>query len=212
MSAATINVEHAQRQFVEILPDLENIAHAAFWNLNPADREEAVAETTAMAWQNFFHCCHEDKSPGASSIAYYAVKNVRSGRRFAGSSSTDVMSRKTQQMGRCRVTHTGASADENTDGPTVPLIDHRTWMRPFHRARVELDYPEFLDRPEVTDREERVFEMLADGRLGKEIAEGLQVSQPRVTQIKKSLAGKMMEFFGRGIYPDYHAIKNLKKS
>ena len=199
------NVQQAQRQFAEVMPHVQHIAKYAFRYMDPDAREEAVAEAVAQAWQNHLHCTLKGKSPGAPSIAHYAVKNVRCGRKLAGTSSTDVHSEKAQMMGRASVSHTGRQPDEPGDGPTAPLIDHRTWMRPYHRARVELDYPNFLDQAEVTDQEETVFSMLAEGRMGKEIAKELKVSCPRVSQIKKSLAGKMMQFFGRGIYPDYYA-------
>ena len=206
MQTRAQNVQQAQKQFREIMPHIERIAGYAFRHRNPDARKEAVAEAVAQAWQNHLHCTLSGKNPGAPSIAYYAVKNVRSGRKLAGTSSTDVHSEKTQMMGRASVCHTGKHDKPIGDGPTTPLIDHRTWMRPFHRARVEMDYPDFLDQGEVTAQEETVFSMLAEGRMGKEIAEELDVSQPRVSQIKKTLANKLVKFFGREIYPDYHAL------
>ena len=199
-------VQQAQQQFREIMPHVERIAGHAFRHMDPESREDAVAEAVAQAWQNHLQCTLNGKSPGAPSIAYYAVQNVRSGRKLAGTSCTDVTSEKTQMMGRSAVSHTGNKAESIGDGPTTPLIDHRTWMRPFHRTRVEMDYPDFLDQQEVTDQEETIFSMLAEGRMGKEIAAELEVSQPRVSQIKKSLSRKLMQFFGREIYPDYHAV------
>jgi hypothetical protein len=200
------NVQQAQRQFAEIMPHVQRIAKYAFRYMDADAREDAVAEAVALAWQNHLHCSLAGKSPGAPSIAHYAVKNVRCGRRFAGTSSTDVHSEKTQMMGRATVSHTGNPPDSIGDGPTTPLIDHRTWMRPFHRTRVEMDYPDFLEQEEVTDQERTVFAMLAEGRMGKEIAAELDVSQPRVCQIKKSLSRKLVRFFGREIYPDYHVL------
>lgn len=200
------NVQQAQRQFAEIMPHVQRIAKYAFRYMDSDAREDAVAEAVAQAWQNHLHCTLSGKSPGAPSIAYYAVKNVKAGRRLAGTSSTDVHSAKCQMMGRATVAHTGSHAAEFGDGPTAPLIDHSTWMRPFHRTRVEMDYPDFLEQEEVTDQEQVVFSMLAEGRMGKEIAAELDVSQPRVSQIKKSLSRKLIEFFGPQIYPDYHVL------
>ena len=90
--AQDVEVEHAQQTFLEMMPDIEKIAGCAFRELDPDAREEALAETVAQCWQNHLHCCQEGKDPGASSMTYYAVRSVRSGRRFAGSSSTDVRS------------------------------------------------------------------------------------------------------------------------
>lgn len=74
-------------------------------------------------------------------------------------------------------------------------------MRPFHRARVELDYPAFLDQAEVTDQEKEVFRMLAEGWLGKEIAEALEVSCPRISQIKKGPGPEHDAVFRAGDLP-----------
>ena len=95
--AQDVHVEQAQQTFLEMMPDIEKIAGCAFRELNPDARDEALAETVAQCWQNHLHCSQEGKDPGASSMAYYAVRSVRSGRRFAGSNSAEVMGRALQQ-------------------------------------------------------------------------------------------------------------------
>ena len=71
--AQDANVEQAQKTFLEMMPDIEKIAACAFRELDPDAREEALAETFAQCWQNHLHCCQEEKDPGPSSMAYYAV-------------------------------------------------------------------------------------------------------------------------------------------
>lgn len=201
-----VDLRQAQEHFLEILPHTQRIAGSAFSHLDPESREEALAEATAMAWQNHLHCQQAGKSPRAGSIAHYAVQKVKAGRRVAGTSSTDVLSPRTQQLGRSRLLRTGRRAEDDGRGPTVPLIGRRTWMRPARRARVELDYPEFLFRPEVTAQERKVFKLLAKGYSGVEIAGKLGGSPPRVFQVKSSLGEKLVGFFGRGIEPGYRTL------
>ncbi len=78
--ACDVNVEQVQQTFLEIMPDIAKIAGHAFRHLGRVDREEAVAEALALCWQNHLHCVAEKKQVKPSSMAYYAVQSVRSGR------------------------------------------------------------------------------------------------------------------------------------
>ena len=118
--AAPTQKTQAQQQYVEIIPDIERIAGLAFDRLNPADREEAVAENRAMVWKNHLHCDTVGKNPGASSMGSYATKNVKSRRRFAGPSSVDAFCPQTQLQGRASVTYTGSAPAELGDGLLPP--------------------------------------------------------------------------------------------
>ena len=204
-----VNVEQAQRQFVEMLPDIECIAGRAFSDLNLDAREEAVAEATALAWQNHMHCVAKEKGIRAPSLAHYAIQGVRSGRRFAGSSSTDVLSPRTQIIGRARVQSLneaplGGATEADESGwwnCSEGLIDRRLWECPPERVRIKLDYSGFLRQPEVTPQEREVFRLLTLGCGTGEIAQRLEVSAPRVCQVKLSIARKLVGFFGVGIEP-----------
>jgi hypothetical protein len=88
LDMTTAEIEQAQDDFVGMMPDIESIAGYAFSDRDPEAREEAVAEAVAQCWQNHLHCVAEEKGPGAGSMAYYGVQNVKSGRSFAGSSAT----------------------------------------------------------------------------------------------------------------------------
>ena len=208
-TAQDADVQTAQETFLDIMPDIEKIAACAFRQLDPDAREEAVAEAVAQCWQNHLHCHAEGKAPGASSMAYYAVQSVRSGHLFAGSSSTDVLSPRTQVMGRARVRSLDAASGETFPGDggrawwnaTDALVDRRVWERPFERVRVKLDYGKFLKLPEVTAQERETFSLLAWGYGTGEIAERLEVSSPRVCEIKGRLGDKLRGFLGRGIMP-----------
>jgi len=204
-------IEQAQDEFVGMMVDIENIAACAFSELNPEARQEAVAESVAMCWQNHLHCQQVGKDPGASSMAYYAVQGVRSGRRMAGSSSTDVLSPQTQIMGRAKVQSLDAMPvlDGSAEGGawwscTEALVDRRVWERPPERVRIKLDYGAFLRWPRVTEQERQVFNMLARGYGTGEIAEKLEVSAPRVCQIKQAIGEKLEGFYGSGVRSAHH--------
>ena len=83
-ATAMVDVEQAQQKFVEMLPEVQRIAGHVFAALDSESREEAVAETVAMCWQNHGHCVGQGKDIAAPSLAYYATLGVRSGRTLCG--------------------------------------------------------------------------------------------------------------------------------
>jgi len=81
------------------------------------------------------------------------------------------------------------------------LVDRRVWERPPERVRIKLDYGTFLGLPEVTEQERETFSLLGWGYGTGEIGERLDVSSPRVCQVKQAIGEKLVGFFGRGIVP-----------
>lgn len=210
LDMSDVQVEQAQEEFTGMLGDIQRIAGHAFGHLDPEAREDAVAEAVALCWKNHLHCVAEGKDIGARSLAHFAVQGVKSGRALSGSSATDVLSRRTQVLGRvCVLSLSESPADEGDDRSdsgwwncAQALVDKRVWERPLERTRIDLDYAKFLGLPAITGQERKVFDLLARGHRTCEIAHRLEVSAPRVCQVKNALAEKLVEFFGRGIKPD----------
>ena len=146
-ATAMADIEQAQQKFIEMLPDVQRIAGHVFAALDSESREEAVAETVAMCWQNHLHCAGQGKEIGAPSLTHYATLGMRSGRTLCGQSSTDVLSPRTQILGRARIRSLDKLHETTTDGAetwgwwncTEALIDKRVWERPPKRVRIKLD-------------------------------------------------------------------------
>ena len=85
------------------------------------------------------------------------------------------------------------------------LVDRRIWERPLERARLKLDYGQFLSLAELTEQERAVFRMLAEQYRTSEMAERLGISAPRICQVKNSAGRKLVDFFGTSIKPDRRA-------
>jgi DNA-binding NarL/FixJ family response regulator len=83
------------------------------------------------------------------------------------------------------------------------LVDKRTEQRPFERCRVKHDYGLFLCFPEVSTQERDVFERLAEGYKTWEIASELDLSAPRISQVKHAISLKLAAFFGPDIRPGW---------
>jgi len=202
----------SQREFARMLPEIKAFANFRFAFMDPDARDEAVQETTALAWMNYASARSKGKVLNASTLVHYAALNVTSGRRMAGSSSTDVMSRETQMKGRATVENFGKApvkdddqgeSGENDDGTWGrvhdAMVGRRQWERPLEHVRINMDYRAFLEQPGVNENEKSVFEHLSAGSTTSEMAQKIGVSSPRVCQLKNSLGKKLREFFGPGM-------------
>ena len=195
-----LDVPHTQAQFTQMLPEIQSRASLTFRHLDPDAKEEAVAETVAMCWKNHLQCSLRGKAVGASSLAHYAMLGVKSGRSLNGQNSRDVLAPRTQILGRVAVESLDAvptdAADDGWWDRSDTLEDRRTLEQPFERVRIKHDYGAFLSQPYVTDQEQRVFELLAEGWRTGEMAQELNVSAPRVCQIKDAIGRKLSMFMG----------------
>jgi len=187
--------------------------------LNAAAREEAVAETVALSWKGYLRCVEKRKRFTPGTLAYFAIRQVRSGVRFNGTYSTDVFSERTQILRGVRI----ASLDipPETQGyrtsrswwdRSEALTDRRNWDRPDEAVRISHDYGAFLTHDGLQDSHRRVFDMLAEGYRPSEIAALLDVSRARVTQVKRELRKALKRFFGPEIDPDYRVSRECQAS
>ena len=189
-----VPIQATQEQFVRMMPDIERIAGSVFKHVNPVDREEAIAETLALCWQNYVHCALVGKDVKASSMAFYAIKAVRSGRRLHGPNEPDPQPRPAQTLSEPPSGGICEWADALTAGPA--------WQDPLEHTRIRLDYDQFLQLPQVTQQERKVFRMLALRFRSCEMAEALSISRARVSQLKNTTGKKLVAFFGKQIWPD----------
>ncbi len=201
----------AKREFAQMLPKMTAFAHFRFSALNLEERYEAVQETIALAWLNYSNARPKGKTLNASTLIHYAALSVASGRKFAGSSSTDVLSEETQIKGRATVEHFGKPPANSDDlGKPVEydgawgkyqdaLINRRQWERPFEHVRIKLDYQAFFNRGEASEDEKSVFRMLSKGFTTSDMADQIGVSSPRICQLKNSLGRKLKNFFGQSM-------------
>jgi len=215
-TACDVDLGRVQETFVRMMPEIERRADLTFRHLDPEAREEAAAETLALCWRNLLQCATTGRTVPASSLAHYAMLQVGSGRGFCGQDSTDVLSPRTQLLGRATVrslnaTHPAGMTTAGGDGGSwwdgsEALEDRRVWERPFECVRIRHDYGAFLSSPALTGQEKRAFDLLAQSYRTSEVADALEVSPPRVCQIKHALAGKLTDFMGEDVDPNYRAL------
>ncbi len=89
-----------QRRFLELVPAIERFARFAFRHLDPAARDEAVAEATAAALVAYRRLVQlgRQQIAYATPLARYAVLHVFNGRHVGGRQNyTDALSRSAQR-------------------------------------------------------------------------------------------------------------------
>jgi len=113
--------------FLTLKPVVERHARIVFRNLFPADREEAVAEAVAAAFQSFVSLTRRGKDPFQfpSVVATRAAQRVWNGRRVgARLAGRDVFSPLAQQSRRFRV-HSLAQAAIGDREPLAVVVEPR---------------------------------------------------------------------------------------
>ena len=83
--------EQIRTQFTELMPNLTRYLHRRLAGNRPEAREEMVAEGVALAWTNYLSASRRGKELTAGNLAWSAAQNVLSGRRLAGTCSTDAL-------------------------------------------------------------------------------------------------------------------------
>jgi hypothetical protein len=198
-SSVECDLDQLHAEFLAILPRIETHALIFFRHLRcPGRRADAIQETIAISWRWFLRIKEKDKdvTEFVSTLASYAVRHVRSGRRLCGQEkSKDVLSPLAQHKHRFCVEHLAGStrcdyealyADRHgqdeldayeerlRDNTQSPVADH---------AAFRIDYPAWLSQLGQRSRE-IVADMTLDLGTG-ELALKHRVSQGRISQMRR---------------------------
>lgn len=177
--------------FLKFLPAVKTHARIQFRHLPVADREEAVAESVAGAFVNYrsaerrgtTHRLH------SSTVADFAVRGVKDGRRAGGGSETrtDAMSYKAQRLGGFELHALPRFEDRTFDCVRAP--DQEVWRDrlvydrkalPADLACLRIDLSVFLSMQ--SDRTRSLLAMLAAGYKQVEVADHLGTTCAAVCQ------------------------------
>lgn len=202
-------------QFEAMLPELQSRADAIARSIarDKDAQEEAAAEVLALGWANYRQAARRGRWLSPGQTVWFAWHGVRSGRTLAGQSSqNDVLDPRASWSGRVRVLRLPAwpggrrrqrmpfdrarMASPRRLGRSLTTQEHES---PAERARVRIDWAEFAAG--LSQRHAAILCGIVEGWQGKEIAEGLGVSQGRIVQQKGDLASKIIEHFGPDIIP-----------
>jgi hypothetical protein len=185
IAIATPTDEEIQDEFKEMLPELTSRLDCRFRGRNPDLRAENVAEAVALSWQMFQSARRRGKDVTAGNLAWYAVRQVLSGRKLAGSTNLDALS--DTPISRERIgTHVGLSEIGDGEYRFYRVFGDRRWKWPIvDVVGARLDLASLID--ECDERDRRIIEMKLAGHKQTAIATELGVSPPAVCQRLRSL-------------------------
>ncbi len=196
-----------QQGFLTILPWIKRRAKAAFHNLDVEAREDAVAEVIASTMCAYQRLDERDElwRASAAALTRFAIAQYYQGRRVGSAQrSGDVYSRRGKQDSGGRLLHLESPGDREGEWREA-LVDNRRSPIPAQVA-FRLDFPRWLAQLHPRDR--LVAERLSLNCSTREVAQELQVSPGRISQLRHELAESWYAFVSslpapfRGDAPD----------
>jgi hypothetical protein len=184
------------RQIVPLIAGA--IARGAVKTVGCEDLEELKAEGCAMAASMLERAESRGKVVAPSSIAYYALQALKSGRRsgFAGRMDALCPSAALEGAVQLRSMDEGIGSDENDPDQEFTLHDvlaAKGEDTDVAAAR-ELDWDAVT--PQLDDRRRTILQGTAEGRGTLELASELDISPPRVCQVRESLGRYIVNAWG----------------
>jgi hypothetical protein len=168
-----------QQRFTAMLPTIRKVARARFRAYR--DAEDKIAEAEALAWKGYLACLRNgNRRFTAGTLANYACRQVRDGRRVARFKSRSVHGRPAREKGARRVT-------------LRDFIDPR--QDPGTIVRFKLDVPAWLATlPKALKRTVDAILSAGPGDRDMDVAARLGVSPGRLSQRRRELLRSWDEF------------------
>lgn len=164
------------------------------------DRDELAQDCLAMAAQQLDAAEAKGQPYTPGTIAFYALQNMKTGRRSTCASRTDVLAPATQLEGRASVRSMDEPitvADDGTDGCDAPSLHDVLSSEgedPAHTAGRRIDWDHALRQ--LDSRQQDVLQATAVGVSVSEVAQKYRVSPPRVVQLKREAAATIKKTWG----------------
>jgi hypothetical protein len=184
--------------FLAVLPRIELHARVYFRFLPHDRKEEAVAETVALAWRWFVRLAERGKDAAlfGSALASYAARAVLSGRRLCGQlPARDVLSEVAQRRHGFSVQalprstrhpfaefHTSVDGQRHIDAVEEMLHDN-TVTPPPDQVVFRLDFRDW--RRTRTYRDRRILDDLMVGERTSAVARKYGLTPSRVSQLRR---------------------------
>jgi len=181
--------------FEAMLPSIRDRLNFAFSGFTPPTREEAIAESLALALDAFIKLFTQGRADIAypSVLAMYAARQFRAGRRVVGGqlSRKDVLSSDAQKHHGI-VVKPLARRDQSGAWKEILVEDRRS--TPAETAIARIDFGDWLSR--LCHRDRGVATTLAAGETGRDTAKLHGISAGRVAQIRAKLRRNWQAFQG----------------
>ena len=179
-----------------MMPAIETHARIAFRHLDPEAREEAVQDVVCNACRAVAHLAELGKLDLAypSVLAHFAVSQVKDGRKVGCPLNIrDVLSPHCQQRKNVTVERLDHFDDEENGWRQAVVVDTRTAPVPDIVA-FRCDFADWL--ASLPRRDCHIAESLALGNRTSEVAKQFDVSDGRISQLRRELAESWSVFVG----------------
>jgi hypothetical protein len=203
-------LEQLRNAFLTLLPRIELHARITFRGVKCRDqREDAIAETVALAWK--WHVCLAERGKDATrfpaAFATLAARAVRCGRRLCGHErAREVLSPVAQRRYGFRVEHLPASTRSphehlyaTPDGQALldafeeRLRDNILTPVPDQVA-FRVDFPDWLRT--LTGRERRMVRAMARNERTKDLSKQFELSPGRISQLRREFRDDWLRYHG----------------
>ena len=181
--------------FLEMLPHIERHARMAFRDRKGEARDEAVQETVCNACVVYARLAKQGRAGAAtwSSLAKYAIRQVRDGRRVGGSLNIkDVTSDHCQLRKQVKVQPLCRWDEPNQEWQEM-LVEDKT-CTPAELAASRIDFPAFLAA--LQPKKRRIAETLATGESTQRVAKLFGITPGRISQLRQELLAAWQSFHG----------------
>lgn len=178
--------------FVSMLPRIESCLAREFWGLDPDAREEAIQEGIANCFARYERLARQGRTEVASaiSLAKYAARQVRSGRKVGGKLNVrDPLSRHAQISKGMKVERLDVRCRETNDWLQPLVEDRRTSV--LDQVALRMDVPVWLSG--FARRTRRIARDLALGFSPGDVAKKYRLSPARISQIRRELYESWMK-------------------
>ena len=190
--------ESSQMLLLEIMPVLAATVPKTVYPAVGEDAGELVQDAVATAADMLENDEKAGRTSIPSSITYYTIQRMKSGRRSLCASTTDVLSAYALRQGRFTVLSMEMSVTGNDpdDAEGCCIGDMLACRRddPAVSSCRTVDWDEFLATRGRRDR--LLLRALNRGHSLKRLARRLRISQPRLTQIKHRIGRDLKLWMG----------------
>jgi hypothetical protein len=184
------------RVFRSFVPKIVRHARLAFRHLRGQDYQDAIQETVANALVAFVRLVHRGKMSLAypTVLAKYAVAQINDGRRVGNSlNCSDVLSPYCQRLKDLTVERLDRREKDDENEWCEVLVEDKT-AGPAEIACIRIDFDAWLQS--LSRRDRKVAKFLSLGNRTADAAKKFNVSQGRVSQLRRELQESWNDFTG----------------
>ena len=195
----------------EVVPRLRSVIPRSIRCVGSEDAQELIQDATVMAARMIISAEKNQKKFGGSSIAYYTLQHLKSGRRANGTSSVDVLATATQLNGSTRLNSLEEIVATDECGNEIfELHDILSTDRedPSMQAVRKMDWDSFCRG--VSDLERLVVEYLNAGKTLRDAARMVGLSDSTMQKYRRKIAEKLRAFIGTDILSEIAMLPRWK--